>query len=68
MYVYFALMVWAFIFGGTLFILNNTTSAIGQYFAFLIPESFYLEPVRKQDGLEADPSFIGLGGCPLLLW
>ena len=47
MYVYFALMVWAFIFGGTLFILNNTTSAIGQYFAFLIPESFYLEPVKE---------------------
>lgn len=47
MYVYFALMIWAFIFGGTLFILNNTTSAIGQYFAFLIPESFYLEPVKE---------------------
>ena len=46
MYIYFALMIWAFIFGGTMFILNNTTSAIGQYLAFIIPESFYLEPVK----------------------
>lgn len=46
MYIYFALMIWAFIFGGMLFILNNTTSAIGQYLAFIVPESFYLEPVK----------------------
>lgn len=46
MYIYFALLIWAFIFGGALFILNNTTSAIGQYLAFIVPESFYLEPVK----------------------
>lgn len=46
MYIYFALMIWAFIFGGTLFILNNTTTAIGQYLSLIIPQSFYLEPVK----------------------
>lgn len=46
MYVFYAMLIWAFIFGGTLFILNNTTSAIGQYLAFIVPESFYLEPVK----------------------
>ena len=47
MYIFIALMVWAFIFGGPLFILNNTTSSIGQYLAFLVPQSFYLEPVKQ---------------------
>ena len=46
MYVFYAMLIWAFIFGGTLFILNNTTSSIGQYLAFIVPESFYLEPVK----------------------
>lgn len=44
MYIYIALLVWAFIFGGTLFIINCTTSAVGQYLAILVPQSFYLEP------------------------
>ncbi|MEG1479319.1 MAG: BCCT family transporter, partial [Clostridiales bacterium] len=47
MYIYFALMIWAFLFGGTLFILNNTSTAIGQYIALIIPQSFYLEPVKQ---------------------
>ena len=59
MYIYFALMIWAFLFGGTLFILNNTTSAIGQYLAFIVPESFYLEPV-KQTGW--------VGGWSIFYW
>ena len=63
MYIFIALMVLAFIFGSPLFILNNTTSSIGQYLAFLVPQSFYLEPV-KQTGWVANfyPSFIGHGG------
>ncbi|MDO4542013.1 MAG: BCCT family transporter [Bacillota bacterium] len=47
MYIFFALMLWAFLFGGTLFIINNTTTSIGQYLALLIPQSFYLEPAYQ---------------------
>ena len=47
MYVYIAMLVWAFIFGGTLFIVNNTTTSIGQYLAFIVPQSFYLDPVKQ---------------------
>lgn len=47
MYIYIALMIWAFLFGGTLFILNNTISSIGEYLSFIIPQSFYLEPVKQ---------------------
>lgn len=59
MYIYFALMIWAFLFGGTLFILNNTTSAIGQYLAFIVPESFYLEPVKASGWI---------GGWTIFYW
>lgn len=59
MYIYFALMIWAFIFGGTLFILNNTSTAVGQYLALIVPQSFYLEPV-KQTGW--------VGGWTIFYW
>ena len=47
MYLYIALLIWGFIFGGTLLIVNNTITSIGQYLAFIIPQSFYLEPFHQ---------------------
>jgi choline-glycine betaine transporter len=44
MYIFGIILVWAFLFGGTQFILNNTTTAIGKYLAVFIPQAFYLEP------------------------
>lgn len=44
MYIFIILMVFAFFCGGTIFILNNTTTAIGKYLQNLIGQSFYLEP------------------------
>lgn len=47
MYIYLALMAWAFIFGGTLFILENTITSFGQYISFIVPQTFYLEPAKN---------------------
>ena len=44
MYMYFAILAFALVFGGLLFILNNTTTSIGEYLAIIVPQSFYLEP------------------------
>jgi choline-glycine betaine transporter len=47
MYIFIFLMVFAFLFGGTRFILNNTVTSIGQYFQFVIGQSFYVEPAYQ---------------------
>ena len=47
MYMFIVLLVFAFIFGGTLFIINNTVSSVGQYFQFLPSQSLYLEPAQQ---------------------
>lgn len=44
MYIFAALLAWSFIFGDTLFILNNTTTSIGKYLEFVLPQALYLEP------------------------
>ena len=44
MIIFAILLVWAFVFGGTADIINNTFTSIGKYLALLVPESFYLEP------------------------
>lgn len=44
MVIFAALVVWAFFFGGTRFILNNTVTALGQYLDNIVWESFYMEP------------------------
>ncbi|MCG8567335.1 MAG: BCCT family transporter [Desulfobacterales bacterium] len=46
-YIYFALLIWVFLFGPTLFILNNTSSALGDYLSSLTRQSLYLEPVLQ---------------------
>ncbi len=43
MYIFIVLVLWAFLFGDTIFILNNTVTSIGKYFATFIPQAFYLE-------------------------
>lgn len=43
-YIYIALLVWVLVFGPTLYILNNTTSALGDYLSTMIGQSLYLEP------------------------
>lgn len=47
MYLFIILLVFAFLFGGTLFIINNTVSSIGQYLQFFLSQSFYLEPAHQ---------------------
>lgn len=47
MYLFIILLVFAFLFGGTLFILNNTITSLGQYFQFFPSQSLYLEPVYQ---------------------
>lgn len=47
MYMFFILLGFAFIFGGTLFIINNTVTSIGQYLQFLPSQSLYLEPAQQ---------------------
>ncbi len=44
MYIFIAIMVWAFLFSDAVFILNNTTTAIGKYLETALPQVFYLEP------------------------
>ena len=46
-YIYFALLIWVFLFGPTLFILNNTSSAVGDYLSSITRQSLYLEPVLQ---------------------
>ena len=46
-YIYFALLIWVFLFGPTLFILNNTSSALGDYLSSITRQSLYLEPVLQ---------------------
>jgi choline/carnitine/betaine transport len=46
-YIYIALVVWVFLFGPTLYILNNTTSAIGDYLSSITRQSLYLEPALQ---------------------
>ncbi|CAH2214593.1 BCCT family transporter [Tepidibacter aestuarii] len=46
-YIYFALLIWVFIFGPTLYILNNTTSALGDYLSTMLAQSLYLEPALQ---------------------
>ena len=44
MYIFIVLMVFGLFFGGTVFILNNTVTGIGQFVDFFLKESFYTEP------------------------
>ena len=46
-YLFIILLIFAFLFGGTLFIINNTISSIGQYFQFFVSQSLYLEPTHQ---------------------
>lgn len=46
MWLFVALLVFVFFFGGTLFIVNNTIGSIGSYFQFLIGQSLYLEAAQ----------------------
>lgn len=57
MYVYIILMVWTVLFGGTMFILNNTVSSIGSYLKMVIPQSFYLEPVMQTGWVQNNSIF-----------
>lgn len=47
MYMFIGLLVFAFLFGGTLFIINNTVTSVGQYFQFLPGQALYLEPAQQ---------------------
>ena len=47
MYLFIGLLAFAFIFGGTLFIINNTVTSIGQYMQFFVGQSLYLEPAYQ---------------------
>lgn len=47
MYMFIALLIFAFFCGGTLFILNNTVSSVGQYLQFFLGQSLYLEPAQQ---------------------
>ena len=47
MVIFAILVLWAFVFGGTQFSVNNTFTAIGKYLSILIPQSFYLEPAHQ---------------------
>lgn len=44
MYIFIVMLVFAFLFGNTHFILNNTVSSLGKFFDFIIPQSLYTEP------------------------
>ncbi|WDP89563.1 MAG: BCCT family transporter [Desulfobacter sp.] len=46
-YIYIALLVWVFLFGPTLYILNNTNSALGDYLSSFLRQSMYLEPTLQ---------------------
>lgn len=52
MYIYIALLIWVLIFGGTLFIANNTLTSIGEYIALVVPQSLYLEPAIQSGWVE----------------
>lgn len=56
-YVYFFLLIWAFIFGETLFIINNTWSSVGEYAANIVEQSFYLEPVIQSGWISGNSIF-----------
>lgn len=47
MYIFGFLVVFAFFFGGTRFIMNNTVTSVGKYLAYLLEESFYMEPAYQ---------------------
>lgn len=47
MYMFFFLMVFVLVFGGTRFILNNTVSSVGKYFSFVVGQSLYVEPAYQ---------------------
>ncbi|MBR2783326.1 MAG: BCCT family transporter [Firmicutes bacterium] len=46
-YIYIFMLVFVFITGGTLFILNNTVTNIGTYLNTFIEQSLYLEPAKQ---------------------
>ncbi len=46
-YIYIALLAWVFLFGPTLYILNNTTSALGDYLSNMTRQSLYIEPALE---------------------
>lgn len=56
-YVYFILLIWGFVFGGTLFIINNTVTGVGQYFSFFVAQSTYLEPAQATGWVSANTIF-----------
>lgn len=47
MYLFMLLLVFAFFFGGSLFIINNTITSVGEYLQFFISQSLYLEPTYQ---------------------
>ena len=51
--IFFGMMVFILLTGGTIFILDNSVSALGAYIGNFIEDAFYLEPL-KQTGWVAD--------------
>jgi choline-glycine betaine transporter len=47
MYLFLILLGFAFIFGGTLFIINNTVTSVGQYLQSFLSQALYLEPAQQ---------------------
>ena len=56
-YVYAGLLIWAFIFGGSLFILNNTFTGIGKYLSMIVEQSFYLESAHDSGWISGNTIF-----------
>ncbi|WP_409969360.1 BCCT family transporter [Bengtsoniella intestinalis] len=44
MYIFAAILIWAFCFGGTDFILANTVTSVGKYLDMFLPQALYLDP------------------------
>ena len=53
MVIFAILVVWAFLFGGTRFIMNNVVTSIGQYLGLMVPQTFYLEPAKQSGWIGA---------------
>lgn len=56
-YVYFVLLAWGFLFGGALFIINNTVTGVGKYLSSFVSESMYLEPAMATGWVSSNTIF-----------
>jgi len=62
MYLFVTLLVVAFVFGPTMFLVNNGTEALGGYVNNFVSMSLYAMQRTVASGLVPGPSFTGLGG------